>query len=382
MRTQKERLELAIIISILLHLLLIGLFLLGSLFTNVIQPAAGGSGGDTDSIEAVMVDTGQVAAEYGRIQQQKPVKEEKKTPLKEQPKETDSEEQEKLIQLERQKQEQRKQEIAKQEQLKQEQIKKQQEEEATRKKVAEAARLKAEAEAKRLEAAAKQAEEERKLKEAEAQKQQKLKAEQEMKLKQEKEAKEKTEKAAKEQAQKAEQEKAAKEQAEKAAKEKAEKEAKAKAAKEKAEKEAKAKAEKEAKAKADAARAQQLLDGDFGGSSQGSNKNQAGSQGTGNARSVGDGFGNEDRGYENLIKKKIARTYRVDPSFQGRECRVKLFIERDGRISNHQVLSGPEDICRAASSAIVSAQTVPPAPSDQLYAKYKSPVLRFSLKIQ
>lgn len=380
MRTQKERLELAVITSILLHLLLIGLFLLGSLFTNMIQPAAGGSGGDTDSIEAVMVDTGQVAAEYGRIQQQKPVKEEKTEPPKEQPKETAADEQQKVIQLEREKQEQRKKELAKQEQLKQEQIKKQQEEEATRKKAAEAARLKAEAEAKRLEAVAKQAEEERKLKEAEAQKQQKQKAEQEAK---EKAMKEQAEKAAKE---KAEKEKAAKEKAEKEAKEKAEKEAKAKAekaAKEKAEKEAKAKAEREAKAKADAARAQQLLDGDFGGGlSQGSNQNRSGSQGTGNAKSVGDGFGNEDRGYENLIKKKIARTYRVDPSFQGRECRVKLFIERDGRISNHQVLSGPEDICRAASSAIVSAQTVPPAPSDQLYSKYKSPVLRFSLKVQ
>lgn len=380
MRTQKERLELAVITSILLHLLLIGLFLLGSLFTNMIQPAAGGSGGDTDSIEAVMVDTGQVAAEYGRIQQQKPVKEEKTEPPKEEPKETAADEQQKVIQLEGEKEEQRKKELAKQEQLKQEQIKKQQEEEATRKKAAEAARLKAEAEAKRLEAAAKQAEEERKLKEAEAQKQQKQKAEQEAK---EKAMKEQAEKAAKE---KAEKEKAAKEKAEKEAKEKAEKEAKAKAekaAKEKAEKEAKAKAEREAKAKADAARAQQLLDGDFdGGSSQGSNQNRSGSQGTGNAKSVGDGFGNEDRGYENLIKKKIARTYRVDPSFQGRECRVKLFIERDGRISNHQVLSGPEDICRAASSAIVSAQTVPPAPSDQLYSKYKSPVLRFSLKVQ
>lgn len=375
MRTQKERLELAVITSILLHLLLIGLFLLGSLFTNMIQPAAGGSGGDTDSIEAVMVDTGQVAAEYGRIQQQKPVKEEKTEPPKEEPKETAADEQQKVIQLEREKQEQRKKELAKQEQLKQEQIKKLQEEEATRKKAAEAARLKAEAEAKRLEAAAKQAEEERKLKEAEAQKQQKQKAEQEAK-----------EKVMKEQAEKAAKEKAEKEKAEKEAKEKAEKEAKAKAekaAKEKAEKEAKAKAEREAKAKADAARAQQLLDGDFdGGSSQGSNQNRSGSQGTGNAKSVGDGFGNEDRGYENLIKKKIARTYRVDPSFQGRECRVKLFIERDGRISNHQVLSGPEDICRAASSAIVSAQTVPPAPSDQLYSKYKSPVLRFSLKVQ
>ena len=136
-------------------------------------------------------------------------------------------------------------------------------------------------------------------------------------------------------------------------------------------------------AKANAARAQQLLDGDFGGNAQqGGNQNRSGSQGNGNAKSVGNGFGTEDRGYENLIKRKIARTYRVDPSFQGRECKVRLFIERDGRISNHQVISGPDDICRAASSAIVAAQTVPSAPTDQLYSKYKSPILSFSLKVQ
>lgn len=83
-----------------------------------------------------------------------------------------------------------------------------------------------------------------------------------------------------------------------------------------------------------------------------------------------------------MIKKKLSRTYRVEDSFRGRECRVKLFLARDGHINNYQVLSGPDDICRAAVAAIVSAKSVPPAPDDQTYAKYKSPILGFSLKIK
>ena len=85
MRSQNDRLEFAIILSLLLHALLIGLLLLGSLFTNItLPPAAGGNGGDGEEFEAVMVDTGQVAAEYGRLQsdrkgnaQPKPVEETK-----------------------------------------------------------------------------------------------------------------------------------------------------------------------------------------------------------------------------------------------------------------------------------------------------------------
>lgn len=414
MKVNNDRLELAIIVSIILHLLLIGLLVLGSLFTNMIQPAAGGSGGDADTLDAVMVDTGQVAAEYGQIVAQKQSEKIAETEPKEQvvkddlPKNAaeDVEKEKALViaqqqkleeQKRKQEEQQRQQEELKRQQeiAKQELLKKQEEE--TRKKAAEAARLKAEAEAKRLEAAAKQAEEERKVKEAEKQKQleEQKRLAAEAKVKAEREAKAKAEQEAKAQAQRE-----AKEKAEKEAKLKAEKEAKAKAEKEaklKAEKEAKAKAKAaaEAKAAADAkAKADQqaknnkalddfLSGGDVGGgSSKGGNQNATGSQGNGNAKSVGDGFGTEDRGYENLIKKKLSRYYRVEENFRGRECRIKLFLERDGRISNYQVISGPEDICRAAVSAIVSAKTVPPAPSDQLYNKYKSPIMRFSLKIQ
>ncbi|VEI46473.1 cell envelope integrity inner membrane protein TolA [Actinobacillus equuli] len=72
MKSKDDRLELAVIVSVLLHALLIGLLLLGSFFTKTtLEEAAGGSGGTGEEFEAVMVDTGQVAAEYGRLNQTK-----------------------------------------------------------------------------------------------------------------------------------------------------------------------------------------------------------------------------------------------------------------------------------------------------------------------
>lgn len=380
---QGDRLEFAVIISILLHIVLIGLFFLGSLFSKTTLSSAGGNDGEGESMEAVMVDTGQVSAEYGRLKTEKTTpkvqkQEEEDKPTPEELAEQQAKERaleiarQKKLEEQRIKEEERKQALAKQEQLKQEQLKKQQEE-ATQKKLAEAARLKAEAEAKRLEALAKQAEEERKLKEAQE------KAEREAKLKSEKEAKLKAEKEAKEKA-----EKEAKLKAEKDAKAKAEKEAKAKA-----EKEAKAKAEKEAKAKADAeAKAEQAkknkaLD-DFlnGGASSGSNKNSTGSSGSGGTSGKGAGNNADGAQYAQRIKALIQSRYRADPSFAGKSCDVKIFLERDGTIKNYQVGTGDKAVCDAAVSAIVATRKVPPAPSDAVYNQYKSPTLDFSLKIK
>lgn len=412
---QGDRLEFAVIISILLHIVLIGLFFLGSLFSKTTLSSAGGNDGEGESMEAVMVDTGQVSAEYGRLKTEKTTpkvqkQEEEDKPTPEELAEQQAKERaleiahQKKLEEQRIKEEERKQALVKQEQLKQEQLKKQQEE-ATQKKLAEAARLKAEAEAKRLEALAKQAEEERKLKEAKekSEKDAKLKAEKEAKekvekdaqLKAEKEAKEKAEREAKlksEKEAKLKAEKEAKEKAEKEAKLKAEKDAKAKAEKEakaKAEKEAKAKAEKEAKAKADAeAKAEQAkknkaLD-DFlnGGASSGSNKNSTGSSGSGGTSGRGAGNNADGAQYAQRIKALIQSRYRADPSFAGKSCDVKIFLERDGTIKNYQVGAGDKVVCDAAVSAIVATRKVPPAPSDAVYNQYKSPTLDFSLKIK
>ncbi|AKO31636.1 cell envelope integrity protein TolA [[Haemophilus] ducreyi] len=347
---------------------MIGLFLLGSFFTNTVLESAGGNDGNGQEFEAVMVNTEQIANQYNqpeknnksnlppkKVNEQakpkeevKPKEEKTSSDIAEQPTQEkqliNAKEKQKVKELHQQT------EAHKQEILKQEQLKKAQAIEATRKKQAEMARLKADAEAKNLQAMAKAAQEDKAQKKLEAQNKAKLQAEQKMKEKAEKEAKLKAEKEAKK----------------------------------KADVEAKLKAEQDAKQKADAekARNDKALNDFMNGRDVGNSQSHSdGLQGNGNSKSVGEGKNIADVGYAQLIKKKLARTYRVDPSFSGRECQVKIFIDSNGYIVNHQVLSGPEDICRAAVSAITSAKNVPRAPNEEIYNKYKSPIIKFGLKI-
>ncbi|MCK9047928.1 cell envelope integrity protein TolA [Haemophilus influenzae] len=355
----------AFAISILLHFILFGLLILSSLYHTV--EIMGGGEGEGDAIGAVIVDTGTAAQEWGRIQQQKKGQADKqKRPepvVEEKPPEPNQEEikhqqeVQRQEELKRQQEQQRQQEIKKQqEQARQEALEKQkQAEEAKAKQAAEAAKLKADAEAKRLAAAAKQAEEEAKAKAAEIAAQ-KAKQEAEAKAKQEAESK-------------------AKAAAE--AKAKAEAEAKAKAAAE-----AKAKAAAEAKRKADQASLDDFFNGgDVGGgsASKGGNTNKGGTQGSGAALGSGDGGKVGDQ-YAGVIKKEIQRRFLKDPSFAGKVCRIKIQLGRDGAILGYQKISGPDDICSAALSAVARTKKVPAAPSDEIYEKYKSPIIDFDIR--
>ncbi|MDO5072655.1 MAG: cell envelope integrity protein TolA [Pasteurella multocida] len=367
----------AVILSVILHAILFGLLILGSLYHRV--EIMGGGEGDSEVMGAVMVDTGAAAQEWGRLQQQKkgqtdkakktePVIEEKLV----QPDEQEiirQQEIEKQKALEKQKEIEQQKEIERQKQLaeqkKQEEQarlaaleKQKQAEEAKAKQLAEAAKLKAEAEAKRLAALAKQAEEEAKAKAAE-------------------EAKRKAEKAKAEAEAKAKVEKA-----------KAEAEAKVKAEKAKAEAEAKAKAEK-AKADAEAAQRkanQAALDdffsgGDVGGGSatRGSNTDRQGSQGSGAALGAGDGGKTGDQ-YAGVIKREIQRRFLKEPSFANKVCVVEVEFLRDGTIANYRRVSGPDDICQAAVSAVARTKKVPPAPTDDIYQRYKKSPIEFKLR--
>lgn len=331
----------AFAISILLHFILFGLLILSSLYHTV--EIMGGGEGEGDAIGAVIVDTGTAAQEWGRIQQQKKGQADKqKRPepvVEEKPPEPNQEEikhqqeVQRQEELKRQQEQQRQQEIKKQqEQARQEALEKQkQAEEAKAKQAAEAAKLKADAEAKRLAAAAKQAEEEAKAKAAEIA------------------------------AQKAKQEA----------------EAKAKAAAE-----AKAKAAAEAKRKADQASLDDFFNGgDVGGgsASKGGNTNKGGTQGSGAALGSGDGGKVGDQ-YAGVIKKEIQRRFLKDPSFAGKVCRIKIQLGRDGTILGYQKISGPDDICSAALSAVARTKKVPAAPSDEIYEKYKSPIIDFDIR--
>lgn len=339
----------AFAISILLHFILFGLLILSSLYHTV--EIMGGGEGEGDVIGAVIVDTGTAAQEWGRIQQQKKGQADKqKRPepvVEEKPPEPNQEEikhqqeVQRQEELKRQQEQQRQQEIKKQqEQARQEALEKQkQAEEARAKQAAEAAKLKADAEAKRLAAAAKQAEEEAKAKAAEIAAQ---------KAKQEAEAKAKLEA-----------------------------EAKAKAAAE-----AKAKAATEAKRKADQASLDDFLNGgDIGGgsASKGGNTNKGGTQGSGAALGSGDGGKVGDQ-YAGVIKKEIQRRFLKDPSFAGKVCRIKIQLGRDGTILGYQKISGSDDICSAALSAVARTKKVPAAPSDEIYEKYKSPIIDFDIR--
>ncbi|MCK9005098.1 cell envelope integrity inner membrane protein TolA [Haemophilus influenzae] len=349
----------AFAISILLHFILFGLLILSSLYHTV--EIMGGGEGEGDVIGAVIVDTGTAAQEWGRIQQQKKGQADKqKRPepvVEEKPPEPNQEEikhqqeVQRQEELKRQQEQQRQQEIKKQqEQARQEALEKQkQAEEAKAKQAAEAAKLKADAEAKRLAAAAKQAEEEAKAKAAEIAAQ---------KAKQEAEAKAKLEAEAK-------------------AKAKADAEAKAKAAAE-----AKAKADTEAKRKADQASLDDFLNGgDIGGgsASKGGNTNKGGTQGSGAALGSGDGGKVGDQ-YAGVIKKEIQRRFLKDPNFAGKVCRIKIQLGRDGTILGYQKISGSDDICSAALSAVARTKKVPAAPSDEIYEKYKSPIIDFDIR--
>lgn len=319
----------AFAISILLHFILFGLLILSSLYHTV--EIMGGGEGEGDVIGAVIVDTGTAAQEWGRIQQQKKGQADKqKRPepvVEEKPPEPNQEEikhqqeVQRQEELKRQQEQQRQQEIKKQqEQARQEALEKQkQAEEARAKQAAEAAKLKADAEAKRLAAAAKQAEEE--------------------------------------------------------AKAKAAAEAKAKA-------DAEAKAATEAKRKADQASLDDFLNGgDIGGgsASKGGNTNKGGTQGSGAALGSGDGGKVGDQ-YAGVIKKEIQRRFLKDPNFAGKVCRIKIQLGRDGTILGYQKISGSDDICSAALSAVARTKKVPAAPSDEIYEKYKSPIIDFDIR--
>lgn len=324
----------AVLISVVLHIILFGLLILGAFYQQL--EIMGGGEGEGESISAVMVDTGSAAQEWGRIQQQKKGQVSQSKPIEPNDELIKQQETERQQALEKQKllEQQKLEQQQREEQARQEALLKQKQEEAKAKEAAEVAKLKAEAEAKRLAALAKQAEEEAK-----------AKAEQ-----------------------------LAKAQAEKEAQEKAKREAKAKAEKEAKEKEARAKAEQ-------AALDDFLSGGNIGGGSatKGGNTNKSGSQGLEAANGSGDGGKTGDQ-YAGVIKKEIQRRFLKEPSFANKVCVVEVEFLRDGTIANYTRISGPDDICGAALSAVARTKKVPAAPTDDIYEKYKKSPIEFKLR--
>lgn len=93
--------------------------------------------------------------------------------------------------------------------------------------------------------------------------------------------------------------------------------------------------------------------GDIGGgsASKGGNANKGGTQGSGAGLGAGDGGKVGDQ-YAGVIKREIQRRFLKDPSFAGKVCSIKIQLGRDGTILGYQRVSGPDDICTAALSAV------------------------------
>jgi len=147
-------------------------------------------------------------------------------------------------------------------------------------------------------------------------------------------------------AEKLAQEKAAKE---KAAKEKAIEEARLKAiedARIKAEKEAKIKAEKEA-AEAERLRQEELdrqMEAEFSEDFSSAR----------NAKQL-----SEIAKYEALIRGKISRNWKVDPTMSGSSCTLAIRLAPDGLVISAEMSSGDRRLCDSARRATLAARTLP-----------------------
>jgi len=158
-------------------------------------------------------------------------------------------------------------------------------------------------------------------------------------------------------AQKLAQEKVAKE---KAAKEKAIEDARLKAiedARIKAEKEAKIKAEKEAKIKAEqAAEAERLRQEELDRQMEAEFSEDFSS--ARNAKQL-----SEIAKYEVLIRGKISRNWKVDPTMSGSSCTLAIKLAPDGLVISAEMSSGDKRLCDSARRAALAARTLP-IPSD------------------
>ncbi|MEQ1976530.1 cell envelope integrity protein TolA [Xenorhabdus sp. SGI240] len=330
---QKNRLNRAIIISVILHIILIGFLIWGSW---VQKTEMGGGGQSGTVIDAVMVDPNAVVQQYNQQQQQQA-----NAKLAEQQRKKKAEQQAAELRAK-------------------------QAEEQERLKAAEEERIKAlqEAEAQKKQsevAAAKAREDQKQAEEAAA----KALAEKERILKEQAEARQKAEAQAKKEAEEAAKRKAAVE-----AKAKTEAEAKAKA-------EAKAEAKAKAKAKAEAAKQAQTVNDLLGGLTSNTPK-QGGATAAGKGGGKKSGPSDSDiNNYKGQIQAAIQQNFRDPSLYIGRTCDLNIKLASDGLLIDIKAGAGDPALCRAAITAANLAKKMPPPPSKEVYEYFKSFTLEF-----
>ncbi|NIG98507.1 MAG: cell envelope integrity protein TolA [Serratia symbiotica] len=328
---QNDKLNRAVIVSVVLHLILIALLMWGSLQENIMS--AGGGGGDGSVVGAVIVDPNAVLEQYNRQQQQS----------------NDAQRAEKLRQKKAHQQA---------EELQQHQ----QAEELQQKQVAEQQRLKA-------------------LEKARLAMQEKTAHQAKMLAEQQKAAAEATEQqkvaevaAAKA---KAEADKLALAQAE------AQKKAEARKRAEEAKNAAEQKAAAQAKKKAAAAKQSAEVDDLFDGLSDGKNAPEEGGKQKGDGKPAGQGNANatgasgaDINGYMGQIQGTIQSKFYDPGSFTGKTCDLRIKLAPDGLLISVQEVVGDPALCQAAVSAAKLAQ-MPKPPSDAVYQHFKNFTLGF-----
>ncbi|MDK3009526.1 cell envelope integrity protein TolA [Providencia rettgeri] len=358
-KEKKDNLNRSLVMSVVLHIILIGLIVIGSLVSVV---KLGGGGEEGTVIDAVMVDPGVVVEQYEQMQKQQNM-------VRQAAKERKEQEQKQEAEL----REQQEKEQKRLQQLEQERIK-------TERDTAKQQKQAEEQQKKALEAAKKAKEEQKIAEEAAA----KAKAEKEKLVKEQAAEKAKAEAQAKKEAEaaKAKAEKEAQEKAEKEAKEKADKEAKIKADKEakaKADKEAKEKADKEAKAKAAKAKAEAAknaasvddLLGDLTASGPSKQGGQA-SAGTGGGKKSGASNADVDN-YAGKVKAAIQSKFYDSDTYRGRTCELQLVLARDGALMGIKPKNNPTNDAALCDAAIRAAKlaSMPRPDSDKIFERVK-----------
>ncbi|MEQ1966024.1 cell envelope integrity protein TolA [Xenorhabdus nematophila] len=344
---QHNRLNRPISISVILHIILIGFLIWGSLEQKT-EMGGGGEGGTV--IDAVMVDPNAVVQRYNQQQQQQA-----NAKLAEQQRKKKAEQQAAELRA-KQAEEQERLKAAEEERIKAQQA--------------------AEAQKKQSEAAAAKAREEQKQAEEAAAK---ALAEKERILQEQAEARQKAEAQAKKEAEEAVKRKAADEaKAEAEAKAKAVAEAKVKAeteAKEKAEVEAKAKTE--AKAKAKAAKQAQDVNDLLGGLTSNAPK-QGGATAAGKGGGKKSGVSESDiNNYKGQIQAAIQKNFRDPSLYIGRTCDLKIKLASDGLLIDIKAGAGDPALCRAALTAANLTKKMPRPPSKEIYEHFKDFTLDF-----
>ncbi|WP_140182905.1 cell envelope integrity protein TolA [Providencia stuartii] len=348
-KEKKDNLRRSLLTSVALHVLLIGLIIIGSLVSVV---KLGGGGEEGTVIDAVMVDPGAVVEQYNQMQQQE-------TSAKQAAKERKEKEQKQEAEL-REKQEQEQKRL---QQLEQERIQSERDAQEQQKQ--------AEQQQKQAAEAAKKAKEEQKIAEEAAAK---AKAEKEKLIKEQAAAKEKAEAEAKKQAE--------------AVKAKAAAEAKARAeadAKAKAEKEAKAKAEKEAKAKAakekaEAAKSASSVDDLLGDLTASGPSKQGGAAAAGQGGGKKSGASNADvDNYAGKVKAAVESRFYDSSTYRGRTCELQFKIAPDGLLISITPNGNPANdpaLCDAAiRAAKLSKLPKPPADVYEAFKKQGSTII-------